>query len=219
MGAIRHNSILKRHWMLHLELSLSNRVQLIGLLAVALVALLTRAMIFIHREKASIQPIYPSGWSAAQCRVMERFRLLIGLALLLFWGAFLLIAPSVATTNKWPLGIFLDNPIWATTIFIAPTAPPNWPLGYYLNGMFIVFMLLISNAWVLLLIPRNWKRFGAITRSFRVTIAFLVIWWGVTLTATGWILAKAAAPSPPVHVIFGVYAARGLPSLFEISLI
>ena len=163
--------------------SLSTQLVLIGLLAVALGALLTRAMAFFHHKKAGVLPIYPSGWSAAQCRALESVQLLVGLTLFPLWGSFLFIAPSVAA---------------------------KWPAGCNLVVIFIIFMLLISNAWVLLLTPRNWEKFGAISRSFSITITFLVIWWGATFTATGWIFAKASA-SPNMHAISGVYVAQDLP--------
>jgi len=168
----------------HADLSLSTQFLLVGLLAVALAAFLTRAMVFFHREKAGVRPIFPSAWSVAQCRTLESFRLLVGFALISLWGSFLFIAPSV---------------------------PTNWPFGY-LDVIFIIWLLLISNAWVLLLVPRNWEKFGAISRSFWITITFLVVWWGVTLTVTGWMFAKASA-SPPMNGFSGVYAAQGLPSL------
>ena len=158
---------------------------LIGLLALASAALLTRAMA-VYREKTGGRPIYPSGWSPAQCRALESFRLLVGLALIPLWGSFLFIAPSVATKSSF---------------------------GCNLNVIFIILLLLISNAWVLLLVPRNWEKLGVISRSFWITITFLMLWWGITFTATGWLFAKASAPSPPVHTYYGVYAAQGLPSL------
>ena len=167
----------------HADLSLSTQFLLVGLLAVALAAFLTRAMVFFHREKAGVRPIFPSAWSVAQCRTLESFRLLVGFALISLWGSFLFIAPSVAAKSS---------------------------AGCNLNVIFIILLLLISNAWVLLLIPRNWEKFGAMSRSFSITMTFLVIWWGATFTATGWMFAKASA-SPTVHAISGVYAARGLP--------
>lgn len=77
--------------------SQSTQLGLIGFLAVALGALLTRAMTFFHHRKAGV-----SGWSAAQCGVLERVQLLVGLTRIHFWGAFLFIAPSIAA--KWPAG-------------------------------------------------------------------------------------------------------------------
>ncbi len=77
---------------------------------------------------------------------------------------------------------------------------------------FLILLLLISNAWLLLLVPWNGQKFGTISRSFWITMTFLVVWWAVTFTATGWMFAKASA-SPPLRSLSGVYAAQGLPSL------
>jgi hypothetical protein len=51
----------------------------IGLLAVASAVVLIRALVFIHREAMGIRPTYPGTWSAAQCRNLAHFRMLIGL--------------------------------------------------------------------------------------------------------------------------------------------
>jgi hypothetical protein len=165
------------------HLSPSIQFLMIGVLIVAFGAFLTRALIFARREYVGIRPVYPSTWSAAQCRSLEYFRLLIGVALIPLWGFFL---------------------------FIAPSMPTNWPFGYA-ELISLVLLLLISNAWVLLLVPRNWEKLGAISRSFWITITFLTIWWAVTLTAAGWMFAKASE-SPPLRSLSGVYAAQDLPS-------
>jgi hypothetical protein len=163
------------------DLSLSSQVLAYGLLAAAMVAFLTRAVIFFRRENAGLQPLYPSSWSAAQCRTLEWFRLVICLALIPLWGIFL---------------------------FIAPSMPSNWPVGF----VCFLSLILISHAWVVLLTPRNWKMVGP--RSFWLAIMFLVVWWGATLTATGWMLAQASA-SPRVHVVpsIGVFAALNVSHL------
>ena len=71
------------------DLSPSIQYILIGLVAVALAALLTRAVVLIHHEKVGVRSTYPPTWSAAQCGTLEKFRLLVGLALIPLWGAFL----------------------------------------------------------------------------------------------------------------------------------
>ena len=168
--------------MRYADLSPSTQLLLVALVAVTSAALFTRAIVFFYREKVGMRPIYPSAWSAAQCRALESFRLLVGLTLILFWASFL---------------------------FIAPSLPTNSPFGY-LATIFIIVLLLISNAWLLLLVPRNWGKFGAISRSFWITITFLAVWWGAIFTATGWMFAKASA-APTVHTGSGVYAAQDLP--------
>ena len=77
------------------DLNPSIQFILIGLLAVASAVLLVRAMVFIYREKIGFRPNYPKTWSAAQCRALERFRVLVGLGLIPLWGSFLFIA-------QWP---------------------------------------------------------------------------------------------------------------------
>ena len=138
------------------DLSPSIQFLLIGLLAVALAALLARVMVFIHREKMGVRRTYPKTWSAAQCRALESFRLLVGLGLIPLWGSFLFIV--------------------------------HWPFEFW-DVIFLILLLLISNAWVRLLDHRNWEKFGAISRPFWITISFLVVWWGVVFTATGWMFA------------------------------
>jgi hypothetical protein len=165
----------------HVDSSPSAQFLLIALLALACSVLVARAMIFFHREQTGVPPIYPATWSAAQCRTLEYFRLLVGLALIPLWGSFLFIAPSMRT---------------------------DWRFEH-LDVIFLILLLFISDAWVLLLIPRNWKKFGAISRSFWITITFLVVWWGATFTATEWMLVKLS--TPPSDVFSGAYAVLGVP--------
>ena len=169
------------------HLSSSTQLLLCGLVIVAFAAFLTRAVVFARREYKGIRRVYPSTWSTAQCQCLEYFRLLVGLALVPLWMYFYLFAPSMQA---------------------------NWP-SKYLDVLFLIFLLLISNAWSLLLVPGNWQKFGAISRSFWITIAFLVIWWGVTFTATAWMFTKASAPPPPppLRSFSGIYAAHALPSV------
>jgi hypothetical protein len=144
-----------------------------------------RAVVFFRHESAGIRPLYPDSWNEAQCRALERFRLLIGLAII---------------------------PLWAVYLFIVPSMPTNWPFGY-LEVMSLICMLSVSYAWVVLLAERNWKRLDGFPRSFLRIITFLVLWWGTAFTAIGWMFAEASAPRP-FH-IFGVYAEREMPRLIR----
>jgi hypothetical protein len=162
-----------------IEISPPTQLVLIGLVAVTTASLFLRTIVFFRREKRGVRSTYPSAWTMTQCRAIEQFRLLVGLGLLSLWGTFFFIAPAIETSR-------------ANHVVIA----------------FVVLLLLISNAWLLLILPRSWERFGAVSRSFSVAMTFLLIWWGITFTATGWLLAKAAA-TPRLHTISGVYAAGG----------
>jgi len=167
------------------DLSPSTQFLLIGLLAVATAALLAKAAVFVRREIAGMRPLYPQAWSAAQCRALECFRLLVGLALIALWGAFL---------------------------FVAPSMPISLPFGLT-KMMSLIVLLLMSNAWVLLLVPRNWEKRGAASQSFRLTITFLTVWWVSMFAATGWMFARVSASSPRYVLPLGVFAApRALPA-------
>ena len=160
-----------------IEIDPPTHLVLIGLLAVSSASLLLRAAVYFRRERQGGRSTYPSAWSLAQCRAIERFRLLIGLVLLSLWGTFLFTVPAIET--KWPrYGVIA----------------------------FVILLLFISNEWLLLLLPRNWEKFGALSRSFAIVVTFLAVWWGMTFTATGWLLAKASEPRR-IHTIIGIYAA------------
>ena len=164
---------------MHFALSPLTQIILAGLLVGASASLLMRAVAFLGRERSGMRHVYPKTWSELQCRFLESFRLLVGLALMMLWGAFLSIVPTVQT---------------------------KWSFGDELLVAFVILLLLKSNAWMLLLLPRNWEKFGALSRSFSIVITFLFVWWGVAFTATSWLFAMASV-SPQLHSVSGVYAA------------
>ena len=167
------------------ELDFLTQFILIGVVVVVWAALLIRAVIFFRLESAGIPPLYPDSWNVAQCRTLESFRLLIGLALIPFWTVYLFVVPSMAT---------------------------NWPFGF-LEAISLISMLSVSYAWALLLAARNWKGLDAFPRSFMLIITFLMLWWGTAFSAIGWMLAEASAPQP--YRVFGVYAEREMPRLIR----
>ena len=171
------------------ELSPPGQLVLIGLVTITCSALLMRAIIFFHREIAGTRPIYPATWRAAECRAFEHFRLLVGIGLVPLWGSFLLFAPSMRK---------------------------DLAFGH-VDVFFFILLLWISDAWVLLLVPHNWQKFGAISRSFRITITFLIMWWLATFTATEWMFVKVS--EPPSDFISGVYAAQDAPLLTALATI
>ena len=158
------------------DLDFLTQLVLIGVVVVIWAALLIRSAIFFRLERAGIPALYPDSWNVAQCRALERFRLLIGLALV---------------------------PLWAVYLVVVPSMPTNWPFGF-LEAISLISMLSVSYAWSLLLAARNWKGLEAFPRSFLLIIAFLVLWWGTAFSAIGWLLAEASAPQP--FRVFGVYA-------------
>ena len=171
--------------MRYVDLDLSTQLILIGLIVVVWAAFLMRAAIFFRLERSGVSPQYPDSWNVEQRRILERFRLLIGLALI---------------------------PLWAVYLFIRPSMPTNWPFGY-LGAISLLAMLSVSYAWTLLLAPRNWKRLDAFPQSFLTMITFLVLWWGMAFSAIGWMFAEALAPQPFHLFSPSVYAERSVPRL------
>jgi len=169
------------------DLDLSAQLGLLMLVVVLSTGFLMRTLVFFRLEIAGRRPLYPDSWNVAQCRALERFRLLIGLGLIPLWGVYLLIAPSMSA---------------------------NWSFGYLGEVISLIAMLSVSYAWAVLLAARNWKRFDALPRSFLLIIAFLVLWWGTAFSAIGWMLAEASTP-PRVHMFSGVYAQHDMPRLIQ----
>ncbi len=95
-------------------------------------------------------------------------------------------------------------PLWTGFLFLLPQAPINWPFGF----LGLVSLLLMSHAWVMLLVPRGWRSLDGFASSFPLTITFLAVWWVIMFTATVWIFSKAASVTPPQHVVpaVGVFA-------------
>lgn len=151
----------------------STQVLLVGLLVVLMSAMFVRMGTVLWRKLAQVPRLYPRSWTAPQCRLMDRFCLVVGLVLSTFW-----------------LGL----------IVAAPRMPTNWPFGFFEVTSLIV-LLLLTNAWLILLLPRDWRLLGALTERFAVTLMILATWWALMFGGTAWMLAKAA--SPPPRLIFG----------------
>jgi hypothetical protein len=171
------------------DLDFSTQLSLISLVAVVWAGFLMKTIIFFRLEREGIRPTYPDSWNVAQCRALERFRLLIGLALV---------------------------PLWAVYFFVLPSMPTNWPFGY-LAVISLICMLSVSYAWAVLLAARNWKGLDAFPRSFFLISILLVLWWGTAFTAIGCMLMEASA-SPPARVFStGAYAKRLVPNLVHVA--
>jgi hypothetical protein len=165
------------------DLDPATQFLLIGLLAAAWAALLARAVFLFRREWAGSHSQFPRLWSAAQCRALGYFRQLVGLALFGLWVAFL---------------------------FVAPLMPANWPFGY-MEVVSLIVLLLMTQAWTILLAPAGWRKLAAFPNSFSITMVFLIVWWAVMMSATGWFLAKASAPAPGLSFPpIGVFALDGV---------
>lgn len=156
------------------DLNFPTQVLLIGLLIVLIGSMFLRVSAVLWRTRTHIPQIYPQSWTAAQCQLMNRFRLVVGMTLCALWLAHLIAAPRM---------------------------PTNWPFGF-LEVVSIVVLLLLTNAWLILLLPRDWNLLGALTKRFLLTLMTLGIWWTLMFGGTAWLLAKASSV-PHLRMIFG----------------
>ena len=111
-----------------LYLDFMTQVVLFSLIMALLGAAFIRAGAALYRTMMGIPQRYPRSWTAAQCRLMDRFRLGVGVALTAFWAA---------------------------QHFAVPLMQPTWPFGFF-EAMSVATLLLLTNAWIMLLLPRDW---------------------------------------------------------------
>ncbi len=158
------------------DLSPATQVLCVAGVAIGWALLMTRAGIVAFKEIAGMREMYPSSWTDSQCRMLGYFRCGVGVSLLLTWGLFLRLQPSLQT---------------------------SWPFGRF-EVAFITILLLLSSAWTLLLVPSNFRKFGPLASRFWVMAGFLLFWWGSALGVTVWVLLLYNSRSTIGH--FGAYA-------------
>jgi hypothetical protein len=87
----------------------------------------------------------------------------------------------------------------------APRMPESWPFGLQ-ETLLTVGLLLLSNAWLLLLIPSNWENTILDKVGFATTIGVLACWWTTLLGAVLLTIALAAMRPAAFTLPLGVYA-------------
>ena len=138
-----------------------------------------RGIFASYRYATAVQHCYPVAWSDANVRLLERLRISIGLVLALTWGCLMIAAPRM---------------------------PSSVPFGM-LPALFLIFLLLLTTAWVRLMIPTQWKDCFIGRMKFEHAFGCLLVLWTILLGGTLFVMAKSAtsAAERPVH-IFGTYA-------------
>jgi hypothetical protein len=164
------------------DLDYSTQILFVTILVTLLTIVVLRSIIFVYRNAMGVPQRYPRPWTAEQCRLMNAFRLFIGLALSALWIALLIVAPKM---------------------------PTNWPFGL-LEAVSLGALLLLTNGWILLVLPRDWEHLGRqTTKRFSLTITALLLWWALMLGCTVWILAKASVLRPLPVMKMPVVAVAG----------
>jgi hypothetical protein len=82
--------------------------------------------------------------------------------------------------------------------------PENWPFGLAETTL-TVGLLLLVNAWVLLLVPSNWE--STVRKAgFATTMGVLALWWITVLGALLWTIELAATRPTAFTLPTGFYA-------------
>src|SRR3974390_3672190 len=149
------------------DLSPTTQFLCVTAVSIAWATLMGRAGIVAFKEMAGMREMYPSSWTDSQCRMLGYFRCIVGVLLLVVWGLFLTVQPSLQT---------------------------NWPFGR-LEVAFVTMLLLLSSAWTVLLVPSNFRKFGPLASRFWLMAGFLIFWWGSALGVMIWVLLQAMPTS------------------------
>ena len=144
----------------------------------ALALVVVRGSLAYHRHRIAVKHRYPAEWSDSHIRPFEHLRISIGFALALTWGVLLAAAPQM---------------------------PSSAPFGAR-PALLLIFLLLLTSAWVRLMIPSEWKHTFGMMKSKHVVGCLFVV-WTILLGGQLFAIAKSATARAerPVHV-FGTYA-------------
>ena len=164
--------------MRHPDLDPTTQAVLLSAVAILAGVILIRVTVLFRRQYSRVPHRYPDSWTNDQAKVFERFRMAIGAALIL---------------------------TWATLQMAAPRMPESWPFGLQ-ETILTVGLLLLSNAWLLLLIPSNWENTILDKVGFATTIGVLAWWWTTLLGAVLLTIALAAMRPAAFTLPLGVYA-------------
>ena len=161
------------------DLDYSTQILLITALVILLAIVMIRSATFMYRHFAGVQLQYPRNWTPAQCQFMDGFRLFTGFAL---------------------------SALWIAQFDAAPKMPTNWPFGF-LEGLSLAVLLLLTNAWALLILPRDWESLSRATKHFNLIMSTLIVWWALMIGGTIWMLFKSSTPRVPPALHMPVVAA------------
>ena len=161
------------------DLSPNTQTALICATMLGLGLVVARGSLACYRHTKAVQHQYPVEWSDAHIRMLEQLRIAIGFALL---------------------------PTWAFLLVAAPQMPNSAPFGV-LPALFLIVLLLLTNAWVRLMIPSEWKHTFIGKMKSRHAVGCLLVLWTILLGGSVFAIAKSTTSTAerPVH-LFGVYA-------------
>ena len=128
---------------------------LVALLMIGFVTLMCLVLIRVVRIVGSQRAHrYPGVWTSDQIKLFEQLRMWIGMALMVTWVSLWIEEPRML--QGWPFGL---QPI-----------------------LFTIGLLVITDAWLSLLVPGNWERSLLSKLGFVSTFAILALAWMAMLT-------------------------------------
>ena len=95
---------------------------------------------------------------------------------------------------------------WVSLLVISPALPKSAPFGLAEVGLTIALMLL-TNAWTLLVIPRDWNHTFIGKMKFGRALACIMVWWSILLGASAFAIARSATANlDRQNYVFGTFA-------------
>jgi len=161
------------------DLAQHNQTALICATVLGLGLVIVRGSLACYRHWAAVPHQYPVGWSDAHIRILEQLRTTIGLA----------------------LGV-----TWAVLLVASPQMPSSAPFGL-LPALYLIVLLLVTNAWVRLMIPSEWKHTFIGKMKFEHAVGCLLVVWTILLGGSLFAIAKSTTSiaERPVHLL-GTFA-------------
>jgi len=162
----------------HPDLNLLTVAAVGGALLVLIFTALVHAALIFSRRSARRLHRYPSTWKVDQIKIFERLRIVIGLGLAMTW-----IALQVAM----------------------PRMPVAWPFGLE-AALLTMALLLLTDAWLMLVRPTNWERSILTKLGFASTWLIIAVSWTVVLGGLLLTIERVSSTKVPFHFTIGTYA-------------
>jgi hypothetical protein len=156
----------------HPDLTPLLQALLLGSTVLLMAIMLFRFGLVFRNRYAGLAYRYPTTWTAEQTEVFRRLRLTIGGCLAM---------------------------AWLTLLLSGPRLPISWPFGFE-EALPTIGLLLLTNAWLALLVRLNWEHSFLSKWRFRIAFAIVALWWiaafAAILATIGW------ATTPHIHLVF-----------------
>jgi hypothetical protein len=94
---------------------------------------------------------------------------------------------------------------WIALQFAAPGMPETWPFGLE-AALLTIALLLLTNAWLMLVRPTNWERSILTKLGFASTWLILAVSWTVVLGGLLLTIERVSSTKVQLHFPIGTFA-------------